>query len=148
MVVREAQAHGADIVLLTVAALKQSTLVTLIDRVESLGMTALVEVHTTVETDRALEAGATVIGINARDLHTLQVDRDTFERIAPNLPAVVLKIANSGVRGPGDLITYAGLGADAVLVGESLVTSPDPKAILAQLVAAGAQSIWNRQGVP
>ncbi|GAB3905656.1 indole-3-glycerol phosphate synthase TrpC [Kibdelosporangium lantanae] len=76
--VHEARLHGADLVLLIVAALEQNTLSALLDRVESLGMTALVEVHTAEEADRALEAGASVIGINARDLHTLEVDREVF----------------------------------------------------------------------
>lgn len=144
--VHEARAHGADMVLLIVAALKQNALVALLDRVESLGMTALVEVHTEEEADRALEAGARVIGINARDLRTLEVDRDTFERLAPSLPFDVLKIAESGVRGPGDITTYRGAGADAVLVGESLVTAPDPRALIAKLVTAGTQPTWNRHG--
>ncbi|HEX6353517.1 indole-3-glycerol phosphate synthase TrpC [Actinophytocola sp.] len=136
--VHEARMHGADIVLLIVAALDQPTLVGLLDRVESLGMTALVEVHSAEEADRALEAGASVIGINARDLHTLEVDREVFGRLAPGLPFETIKIAESGIRGPGDLMTHAGAGADAVLVGESLVSAPDPKAALVQLVTAGS----------
>lgn len=136
--VHEARAHGADLVLLIVAALEQNALASLLDRVESLGMTALVEVHTAEEADRALEAGASVIGINARDLHTLEVDREVFGRIAPGLPFETIKVAESGVRGPGDLMVHAGAGADAVLVGESLVASPDPKAALVQLVTAGS----------
>ena len=115
--VHEARAHGADLVLLIVAALEQNVLVGLLERIESLGMTALVEVHTEDEADRALEAGARVIGVNARDLRTLEVDRSVFERIAPGLPSSVVKIAESGVRGPHDLIRYAAAGADAVLVG-------------------------------
>jgi indole-3-glycerol phosphate synthase len=125
-------------VLLIVAALEQNALVSLLDRVESLGMTALVEVHNAEEADRALEAGAGVIGINARDLHTLEVDREVFGRIAPGLPFETLKIAESGVRGPADLMAYAGYGADAVLVGEGLVTSGDPKTAVVQLVTAGS----------
>jgi indole-3-glycerol phosphate synthase len=136
--VHEARLHGADVVLLIVAALEQNVLVSLLDRVESLGMTALVEVHTAEEADRALEAGAKVIGVNARDLRTLEVDRDVFGRIAPGLPMDIIKIAESGVRGPGDLMAYAGAGADAVLVGEGLVASDDPKAALVQLVTAGS----------
>ena len=115
--VHEARAYGADLVLLIVAALDQNTLSGLLDRIESLGMTALVEVHDEEETDRALEAGARVIGINARNLRTLEVDRTVFERIAPGLPNEIEKIAESGVRGPHDLIRYASAGADAVLVG-------------------------------
>ncbi|MPY78900.1 MAG: indole-3-glycerol phosphate synthase TrpC [Actinophytocola sp.] len=136
--VHEARAHGADLVLLIVAALEQNALAALLDRVESLGMTALVEVHNAEEADRALESGAKVIGVNARNLHNLDVDRDVFSRLAPGLPPEVLKIAESGVRGPGDLMTYAGHGADAVLVGEGLVASDDPKSALVQLVTAGS----------
>ncbi|GEL23241.1 indole-3-glycerol phosphate synthase [Pseudonocardia sulfidoxydans NBRC 16205] len=135
--VHEARAHGADLVLLIVAALEQNVLASLFDRVESLGMTALVEVHTEEECDRALEIGAKLIGVNARNLHTLEVDRSTFGRIAPGLPNDVLRVAESGVRGPGDLLTYAGWGADAVLVGEGLVTSGDPEGAVRGLVAAG-----------
>ena len=135
--VHEARAHGADLVLLIVAALEQNVLDSLLDRVESLGMTALVEVHTEEEADRALEAGATVIGVNARNLHTLEVNRSTFGQISPGLPNGVFRVAESGVRGPGDLLTYAGWGADAVLVGEGLVTSGDPQAAVRSLVAAG-----------
>ncbi len=136
--VHEARAHGADAVLLIVAALEQNALIGLRERIESLGMTALVEVHTEEEASRAIDAGAHVIGVNARDLHTLDVDRSTFERIAPGLPSRIVKIAESGVRGPIDLIEYAAAGADAVLVGEGLVTSGDPKAAVIQLVTAGS----------
>ncbi|GAA2984071.1 indole-3-glycerol phosphate synthase TrpC [Actinokineospora diospyrosa] len=144
--VHEARAHGADLVLLIVAALEQNALASLLDRVESLGMTALVEVHTAEEADRALEAGARVIGINARNLHTLEVDRDVFGRLAPGLPMETIKIAESGVRGPSDLMTYAGAGADAVLVGEGLVATDDPKAALVQLVTAGSHPACPRPG--
>jgi indole-3-glycerol phosphate synthase len=136
--VHEARAHGADVVLLIVAALEQNVLLGLLERVESLGMTALVEVHTEAEADRALAAGAAVIGVNARDLTTLQVDRSTFERIAPGLPSDVVKVAESGVRGPHDLIGYAAAGADAVLVGEGLVTAGDARQAVADLVTAGS----------
>ena len=136
--VHEARAHGADLVLLIVAALEQNVLEGLRERIESLGMTALVEVHTEDEASRALDAGARVIGVNARDLRTLDVDRSTFERIAPGLPSSVVKVAESGVRGPIDLIEYAACGADAVLVGETLVTGADPRQAVAELVTAGA----------
>jgi indole-3-glycerol phosphate synthase len=135
--VHEARAWGADLVLLIVAALEQKVLTGLLDRIESLGMTALVEVHTEEEADRAMEAGARVIGVNARDLRTLEVDRSAFERIAPGLPNHVIKIAESGVRGPLDLIRYASAGADAVLVGEGLVTQKSPRDAVAELVNAG-----------
>ena len=135
----EARAHGADIVLLIVAALEQEALVSLIERAESIGLTPLVEAHDEDEAQRALDAGARIVGINARNLKTLEVDRGNFARIAPELPDHVVKIAESGVRGPHDLIAYANDGADAVLVGESLVTGKDPKGAVADLVAAGAR---------
>jgi indole-3-glycerol phosphate synthase len=133
----EARAHGADVVLLIVAALEQEALVSLVERTESLGMTALVEVHDEAETERALQAGAKVVGVNARDLKTLEVDREVFTRIAPLLPATVVKVAESGVRGPHDVLAYAAAGADAVLVGEGVVAGGDPRAAVAELVAAG-----------
>ncbi|MFT4201508.1 indole-3-glycerol phosphate synthase TrpC [Gordonia sp. (in: high G+C Gram-positive bacteria)] len=136
--IHEARAHGADVILLIVAALEQNVLESLLDRTESLGMTALVEAHSEEEADRALQAGAKVVGINARNLKTLEVDRDAFARIAPGLPTEVIKIAESGIRGTAELLAYAGAGADAVLVGEGLVTSGDPRAAVAELVTAGA----------
>lgn len=134
----EARAHGADCVLLIVAALEQEVLVSLRERIDSLGMTALVEVHDETEAVRALDAGARVIGINNRNLRTLDVDRETFARIAPVIPSSVLRVAESGVRGPHDLLACAACGADAVLVGEGLVKADVPRQAVADLVAAGA----------
>lgn len=134
----EARAHGADLALLIVAALEQNALVSLVERAESLGLTPLVEVHTAEECERALEAGARVVGVNARDLTTLKLDRDVFARLAPEIPEGVVKVAESGVRGPHDLLAYAAAGADAVLVGESLVTGGDPRGAVSDLVTAGA----------
>jgi indole-3-glycerol phosphate synthase len=141
----EARAHGADLALLIVAALEQDALVSLVERAESIGLTPLVEVHTEEEVERAVAAGAKVIGVNARDLKTLKVDRDTFSRLSPLIPKDVIKVAESGVRGPHDLLAYASSGADAVLVGESLVTGRDPRTAVADLVAAGAHPAL-RQG--
>jgi indole-3-glycerol phosphate synthase len=134
----EARAHGADLALLLAVALEQSALVSLIERAESIGLTPLVECHSDDEVGRAVDAGARIIGINARDLRTLEVDRDNFARLAPRIPDEIVKIAESGVRGPHDVIEYARAGADAVLVGESLVTGKDPRSAVADLVAAGA----------
>jgi indole-3-glycerol phosphate synthase len=134
----EARAYGADIALLIVAALEQNALVSLIERAVSIGLLPLVEVHTEDELTRALDAGARVIGVNARDLTTLEVDRQVFARLAPLMPDGTIKIAESGVRGPHDLLAYAAAGADAVLVGESLVTDKDPRAAVADLVTAGS----------
>jgi indole-3-glycerol phosphate synthase len=134
----EARAHGADMVLLIVAALEQNALVSLVERAQSIGLVPLVEVHTTSELDRAIGAGAKVLGINARNLATLEVDRGIFAKLAPRVPDGIIKIAESGVRGPHDLLAYAAAGADAVLVGESLVTGKDPKTAVADLVTAGS----------
>lgn len=134
----EARAAGADLVLLIVAALEQQALVSLVERVHSLGMTALVEAHTPDEVARALDADAQVIGVNARDLRTLEVDRSAFGRCAERIPDSVVRVAESGVRGPHDVMEYARSGAHAVLVGETLVTGRDPRAVVADLVAAGA----------
>lgn len=134
----ETRAIGADVALLIVAALEQDALVSLIERAESLGLTTLVEVHDEDELDRALVAGARIIGVNARNLKTLEVDRATFARLSPQIPVGVARVAESGVRGPHDLIAYANAGADAVLVGESLVTGGDPRAAVHDLVTAGS----------
>lgn len=143
--IHEARAHGADMLLLIVAALDQPALESMLERTESLGMTALVEVHTEDEANRALQAGARVIGVNARDLKTLSVDRDCFGRIAPGLPSDIIRVAESGVRGPADLLAYAGAGADAVLVGEGLVTNGDPRTAVSDLVTAGAHPSCPKQ---
>ena len=134
----EARAAGADMALLIVAALPQEALVSLIERAESIGLTPLVEVHDEEEARRAVDAGAQLVGINNRNLKTLEVDRTTFPRVAPLLPDGVVKVAESGVRGPHDVIEFARAGADVVLVGETLVTGRDPRASVADLVAAGS----------
>jgi indole-3-glycerol phosphate synthase len=134
----EARARGADMVLLIVAALEQNALVSLVERTVSIGMVPLVEVHTEAELDRALDSGARVLGINARNLATLKVDRSIFGRLAARVPDGIIKVAESGVRGPHDLLAYAAAGADAVLVGESLVTGKDPRSAVADLVTAGS----------
>jgi len=134
----EARAAGADLALLIVAALEQNVLECLIDRAQSIGLTPLVEVHDEEEVERALDAGATLIGVNARNLKTLEVDRDTFARLAPRIPDDVVRVAESGVRGPHDVFEYAKQGAHVVLVGETLVRGKDPRNAVADLVAAGA----------
>ncbi len=134
----EARSRGADMVLLIVAALEQNALVSLVERAVSIGMVPLVEVHTEAELDRAVESGARIIGVNTRNLATLKVDRGVFGRLAPRIPDGIVKVAESGVRGPHDLLAYAAAGADAVLVGESLVTGKDPRSAVADLVTAGS----------
>jgi indole-3-glycerol phosphate synthase len=124
--------------LLIVAALEQEALVSLIERAHSIGLCPLVEVHDEEETRRAVDAGAQLIGVNNRNLKTLEVDRDTFARVAPTIPTELVRVAESGVRGPHDVIEFARAGADVVLVGETLVTGRDPRASVADLVAAGS----------
>ncbi|MEO5608381.1 MAG: indole-3-glycerol phosphate synthase TrpC [Ornithinibacter sp.] len=132
----ESRAHGADLILLIVAALDDAQLAAMLARTGELGMTALVEVHDEVETQRAVDAGATVIGVNARDLKTLAVHPDTFARLRPLIPSGCVTVAESGITGPADAAAYAQQGADAVLVGESLVRTGDPRAAAAAIVAS------------
>ncbi len=140
----EARAAGADLVLLIVAALSDLQLVALIERARSIGLTPLVEAHDADEVQRAIDAGASIIGVNARNLQTLQVDPTTFARLAPLIPDSIVRIAESGVRGPHDVIDLARAGADVVLVGEALVTGRDPRSGVADLVAAGAHPAVHR----
>ena len=135
----EARAAGADLVLLIVAALEQPLLEALHAEAVSLGLTPLVEVHDEAEVGRAVDAGATMVGVNARNLKTLEVDRNTFARVAPRIPEGVVTVAESGVRGPDDVTTFARAGAGAVLVGETLVRGGEPEKAVAALVAAGAR---------
>ncbi len=141
----EARAAGADLALLIVAALDQNELVGLLERATSIGLTTLVEVHDEEEARRAVDAGAELIGVNARNLKTLEVDRATFGRVRPLIPAGIVTVAESGVRGPHDVIEYAQLGADVVLVGETLVKGEDPRVAVADLVAAGAHPATSRR---
>jgi indole-3-glycerol phosphate synthase len=134
----EARAAGADLALLVVAALNDNELVGLVDRARSIGLTPLVEVHDAEQLARAVDAGADLIGVNARDLTTLEVDRHTFARLAPRVPHGIVRVAESGVRGPHDVLEYARSGADVVLVGETLVKGKDPRTAVADMVAAGA----------
>jgi indole-3-glycerol phosphate synthase len=127
--VLEARASGADLVLLIVAALPQDTLAELYRLVADLGMTALVEAHSADEVSRAVDLGAQLIGVNARDLSTFELDRDLFGRVAGLIPAGVTKVAESAVLAPADVAHYRSAGADVVLIGEALVTG-DPVATL------------------
>jgi len=135
--VTEARVWGADLVLLIVAALSQGELVSLREQADSLGMTALVEVHDERETQRAVDSGASVIGVNARDLLTLEVDRTTFARLRPMVPDGVVTIAESGVRSIEDVREYAAAGARGVLVGEALVTGGAPAERVAEFASVG-----------
>ena len=135
--IHEARAYGADAVLLIVAALEQPVLVSLIERVQSLGMTPLVEAHSRLEALRALEAGAELIGVNSRNLKTLEVDRRAVDEVLDIIPNNVVAVAESGVRGSRDVLDYALAGADAVLVGEALVKAGNPLEQIRDMVSAG-----------
>jgi indole-3-glycerol phosphate synthase len=131
--VLEARASGADLVLLIVAALDQRTLVELHALVGELGMTALVETHSADEVSRALDLGAQVVGVNARDLTTFELDRDLFGSLADSIPAGVVRVAESAVKTADDVAHYRRAGADVVLVGEALVTG-DPVRTLSEFL--------------
>ena len=132
----EARAHGADLVLLIVAALDDARLRDFHALANELGMTALVEVHDAAEAERALAVGARLIGVNARDLKTLDVHPEVFAPIAATLPAGIVKVAESGIAGPDDAARYAREGADALLVGEALVKNGAPRQGLAGMITA------------
>lgn len=133
----ESRAHGADLVLLIVAALADETLTRLYQLALELGMTPLVEVHDEAEAERAMALGAEVIGINNRNLKTLAVDLANFERIAPLIGADRIVIAESGILMPADATRVAAAGADAILVGEALVRHHDPASAIRDLISAG-----------
>ncbi len=133
----EARAAGADLVLLIVAALDQRQLGALHELISELGMTALVETHSADEVERALDVGASVVGVNARNLSTFDLDRDLFGALADRIPSGVIRIAESAVKEPSDVAHYRAAGADVVLVGEALVTGGDPVATLESFLTAG-----------
>jgi len=133
--VLEARAAGADLVLLIVAALDDSTLHALHALVLELGMTPLVETHDADEVRRAVDLGASLIGVNARDLSTFELDRDLFGRLAPMIPDGTVRIAESAVSVVADVEHYRRAGADVVLIGEALVTGGDPVAALHDFLA-------------
>lgn len=136
----DARIMGADAVLLIVAALDDAELSDFHALAKELGLAALVEVHDERELERALRVDATLIGVNQRDLVTFTVDTDRAVRMAPQMPAGVIRVAESGIAGPDDAIPLAAAGYDAVLVGEGLVRSADPAAAVAALRAVGRKA--------
>ncbi len=130
----EARAAGADIVLLIVAALQPETLVSLNRLASELGMAVLVETHSVEEVEQAVDLGARLIGVNARDLTTFELDRELFSTVAERIPSGTIRIAESAVRDASDVAHYRAAGADVVLVGEALVTS-DPLVTLTNFLA-------------
>lgn len=135
--VAESRNAGADALLLIVAALDPETLRALIAEAEKSGIEALVEVHNEEEARLAVLAGASIIGVNNRDLRTFRTDLGVAERVAPGLPQDVVVVAESGVSDSAGATRMAAAGFDAILVGEALVTADDPAALVAQLRQAG-----------
>jgi indole-3-glycerol phosphate synthase len=134
--VHEAAAAGADALLLIVSALDDERLAALHRLAGDLGLAVLVEVHDRPELDRAVTAGARIVGVNSRNLRTLTVDLEVVERLAPAIPDDVIAVAESGIRSGDDLRRFAALGYDAFLVGERLITHDDPGAALRELRAS------------
>ena len=132
----EARAGGADAILLIVAALTEIELHDLSAAARSLGLAALVEVHDLEECNRALAAGAEIIGVNNRNLRTLQVDLDASRTIAARIPKGVIGVSESGLKSREDLRAMTALGYQAFLVGERFMIDPDPGAALAHLIEA------------
>jgi indole-3-glycerol phosphate synthase len=126
---------GADCVLLIVAALSPAELAALHRLADDVGLDVLVEIHDERELEHALVADATLIGVNQRDLVTFEVDHERARRMAGVIPEHAVKVAESGVRGGDDARSLRNAGYDAVLVGETLVTSGDPASALADLIA-------------
>ncbi len=141
--VYEARAYGADAVLLIVAALDSRSLHSLLTLTHSLGMAALVEVHTEAELGCALDAGARIVGVNNRNLHTFQTTLETTERLAALLPtddSRPLLVSESGIHTAADVARLRACGVDAVLVGEALVTASDIAARVRELAGAPADT--------
>jgi indole-3-glycerol phosphate synthase len=133
----EARAHGADAVLLIVRLLDDRALVSLLGEARRWGMEALVEAHTAEEVQRALRAGASLLGLNSRDLDTLQMDPGAFARLSRGIPADRTVVAESGVKTPEDVRALKALGIHAVLIGESFLRQPDLETAARPLVEAG-----------
>jgi indole-3-glycerol phosphate synthase len=137
----EAAALGADAVLLIVAALSDGELRALLEAAAGAGLESLVEVHDEGELDRALAAGAPIVGVNNRDLRTMEVTLDTSLRLAPRIPDHAVAVAESGIASGDDVRRLRGAGFDAFLIGESLMRADDPGVALAALIqAAGGGS--------
>jgi len=134
----EARAWGADAALLIVAMLDDAQLAELHAAGAGLGLDLLVEVHTADEVERAVAAGATLIGVNNRDLRTFVTALETAVRLRPLIPAGSVTVAESGINGAADIVRLRAAGYDAFLVGESLMRAPDPGAALAALLGGGA----------
>ncbi|MFW0169315.1 indole-3-glycerol phosphate synthase TrpC [Rothia sp. P4278] len=139
----EARAHGADLILLIVAALDDQTLRRFLNLTHELGMNALVETHTPEEIQRAIAVGARIVGVNVRNLKTLEVNKDIFGELAPLLPQDAIIVAESGVASPADVADYASHGAQVVLVGEALVKSGTPTETLRDFRGAGESARRN-----
>jgi indole-3-glycerol phosphate synthase len=130
----EARAHSADIVLLIVAALSRSQLNDFYDLSCELGMASLIEVHTAQELESAMEISPRMIGINSRNLKTLDVDTRAFTDLIPQIPVEIIRVAESGISTRSDVQAAQGAGASVILVGEALVKSGDPISAMQELL--------------
>ena len=133
----EARAHGADIVLLIVAALSKSQLKDFYDLATELGMASLIEVHTQSELESAMDISPRIVGVNSRNLKTLEVSASVFEELIPAIPSSVIRVAESGISSRADVVQAQKAGATAILVGESLVKSGDPISAMRELLGHG-----------
>lgn len=133
----EARAHGADIVLLIVAALSKSQLKDFYDLATELGMASLVEVHTQSELESAMDISPRIVGVNSRNLKTLEVSASVFEELIPAIPSSVIRVAESGISTHAEVAQAQKAGATAILVGESLVKSGDPISAMRELLGHG-----------
>ena len=133
----EARAHGSDIVLLIVAALSKSQLKDFYDLATELGMASLIEVHTQSELESAMDISPRIVGVNSRNLKTLEVSASVFEELIPAIPSTVIRVAESGISTRADVAQAQKAGATAILVGESLVKSGDPISAMRELLGHG-----------
>ena len=130
----EARAHGADVVLLIVAALSQNQLDDYYQLTKELGMKALVEVHTHDELERAFEISPEIVGVNSRNLKTLEVDTQAFSQLIPQIPSGIARVAESGISKRDDVVFAHECGATAILVGEALVRAQSPSVAINELL--------------
>ena len=139
----EARAAGADAILLIVAALDDPAIRRLLRASTACGVAALVEAHDATEVQRAVDAGAEIVGVNSRDLRTLAVSPAVFETVVDRIPADVTAVAESGIQSPADVARLRALGYDAYLIGERFMATPDPGAALGMFLADEVRQ-WRR----
>mgnify|MGYP006268389101 CR=1 FL=1 len=130
----EARAHGADLILLIVAALSKNQLKDYFELTKELGMKALIEIHSHDELERAMDINPEIIGVNSRNLKSLEVDSNNFKELLPRIPSQIIKVAESGISSRSDVEFTESAGANVILVGEALVKAGDPISSMAALL--------------